>query len=650
MSSIWNKLDSGLTSIYMNYLQVKEKGPASVAKVHPVVAEGGRLHVTMAFTGDLGELEPLGAQALRTENPGLAVVALDLADLERIAEHPNVIKLSYGQAPKLMLDKSVPEIHARDVWDVADGVFSGTTGKGVIIGVIDTGIDVYHPYFRKNDAPKTTRVLRIWDMGLEPQSGDTQPDPAFLSGGAGTYGVEYDQAKIMAAFGGLGNYRHRDCAGHGTHVASIAAGNGKDEYQFIGVAPEADLIVVKYLHLETHPKVGGTDVDFGAMFRDAVTYILRVAKNVFNRPVVINCSFGSDLGPHDGFTVDEDFLTKTFDGAVGQVLVQSAGNSGSTNNAGNVTLPQHARIEFPPLGDTVEIPVILFDERTDRIEYDNCRGEDPTEELYLRLYYPDGATRISAGIFLPDSSGPLLVDGPDFGNAPVTGTFSSREYKLSHSAETDPLSWTGRGTVTRSKFEVEITPHNKMHRTGEYRLRISSPGELTVHLYCDQSDYGFVIDDSSVPANVHAEDRFLVGSDAGAGNIIAVAAYTAEQLDLPIANFSSRGPLVDYGSGIAQPKKPEISAPGVSVDAAYSKNVRDRGKRDRTTAKSGTSMSAPHVAGAVALLLSKNKNLTSAQVLSILQTHADPREIGETEEELGAGRLNVKRAFDNTPV
>ena len=125
----------------------------------------------------------------------------------------------------------------------------------------------------------------------------------------------------MAALGGLGNFRHRDCAGHGTHVASTAVGNGRDKYQYIGVAPEADLIIVKVLYLKKIPPRWAAPIfPLTSCSEMQSPYILNVAKTIFsNRPVVINCSFGSDTGPHDGFTDEEDFLTNKFAGATGQV-------------------------------------------------------------------------------------------------------------------------------------------------------------------------------------------------------------------------------------------------------------------------------------------------------------------------------------------
>src|SRR5689334_23347117 len=138
--SVWDKLDSGLASIYSNFLQVREHGAARVARVHPVVSGSGALHVTLQYTGDLAPIEAAGFRTTWRADPHRAGGVVDLADVERVAEQPGVSRLSYGREPKLRLDKSVPDIKANKVWTLSGGAFSGTTGKGVIVAVIDTGI------------------------------------------------------------------------------------------------------------------------------------------------------------------------------------------------------------------------------------------------------------------------------------------------------------------------------------------------------------------------------------------------------------------------------------------------------------------------------------------------------------------------------
>jgi subtilisin family serine protease len=642
--SVWNKLDSGLASIYANYLRVREHGPAGVATVHRIVAEGGRLNISLQYTGDLATIEAAGFHTIWKHPGGNATGTVDLADLERLAELPEVLKMSFGRPPRPSLDVSVPDIRARQqVWSINNGTFSGNTGAGVIVAVVDTGIDFRHSHFLKADG--TTRILRIWDQGLLPGAGESSPDPARLTGP--TYGVEYTDAMINAVLQGTPgatNVRHRDCVGHGTHCASIAAGNGRithwptrSNFKYIGVAPEADIIAVKILSPETEPRVGGVEVPWPQKFRDAITYVLKTAHDVFSKPVAINCSFGNDLGAHDGFSETEDFLTDKFATTTGQVVVCSAGNDAGSN--------QHARIEFPAGASSVDIPFRLYDPRTNRMDWDKCQWLDQTESVFIQLYYPDGPTKISVSLQLPGGGAPIA--GPAFGAAAVSGPFGPRHYVLTHNLDSQTL--ITRGTVNRDLFQVEIQPANHEHRLGTYTLHISSPDALTVHVWCDQSDYGFVIDESNpLPANVHVEDRFLIGTESGGDNVISVAAYDPTVATLDIADFSSRGPLANYGGGPAQPDKPDIGAPGVHIHAASAHDAKAHRKKKDIIEMQGTSMAAPHVTGTAALMLERDHGLTVAQIISTLKGHCRTSPPA-TAEELGAGRLDAKDAFDNTP-
>jgi subtilisin family serine protease len=641
--SVWDKLDSSLGSIYSNYLRVRELGSKFTGRVHPAVAGGGRLSVLLQYTRDLKEIEALGFETNWTPEPNRAGGVIDLANLERIVAHPGVVKLSVGREPELMLDKSVPDIRANQVWTRSGSTFGGTTGTGVIVGIIDTGIDVRHPFFLKTTSPPTTRILSIWDTGLNvPQGGERQPDPARLTGA--TYGVEYDNNMIddfLQDKPGSVKVRHRDCNGHGTHVASIAAGNGRDAFDYVGVAPGADLVVVKLLYPVQKPTDVVGEVPWPRRFQDAVSYVLNTA-SALGKKVVINCSFGSDMGPHDGLSDDEDFLTRKFAGAVGQAIVVAAGNSGSRN--------QHARIEFPAGGATVDIPFVLNDRRTNRITHNRCKEnpDDETKDLSIQFYYPDGPTRITAQLQLPNSG--AFIPGPAFGGAAIgpIAFDGARHYTLRHRDEPHLLG-VGGPTIHRSLFEIDIAPDNKVHSVGKYIVRVTSPGALTVHVWCQQSrGYGFFIDDKSapLPAIVHVEDRFLIGEIGGAANTITVAAYTARATTLDLAEFSSWGPLVNYGGGApVGPDKPEIAAPGVEIHSASARDAETHKKKKDTIAKGGTSMAAPHVTGAIALLLQKNPALRVDQIKAKLVDncrHVDPA----LKVKFGAGRLDAKASVD----
>src|SRR5439155_17034029 len=134
-------------------------------------------------------------------------------------------------------------------------------------------------------SPKQSRILKIWDQGLTPSSVSECPPSALMaSSPTDRYGVEFDRAQIEAALNGGDSLAHKDCDGHGTHVAGIAAGGTKttsfSNARRVGVAPEADIIAVKFL--DTPEKIFyrrpdgsvGAEVFEHPRFRDGVIYCL----------------------------------------------------------------------------------------------------------------------------------------------------------------------------------------------------------------------------------------------------------------------------------------------------------------------------------------------------------------------------------------
>lgn len=103
---------------------------------------------------------------------GVATGEIALSALEAFAETDEVIAIALSQPLKAELDRSVPEIKVPAVWSATPGF----TGNGVIVGIIDSGIDIFHGSFRQADLNKT-RILRLWDQKLTPQAGEHSPAP-----------------------------------------------------------------------------------------------------------------------------------------------------------------------------------------------------------------------------------------------------------------------------------------------------------------------------------------------------------------------------------------------------------------------------------------------------------------------------------------
>ena len=228
---------------------------------------------------DVGRLADLGVEVNAGEGP-IRTGIVNLEALDALTDDPSVHRV-------------VPARHLRLLMDVAPAAVglptfvakSKLTGKGVVIGVVDTGIEAGHLAF-------TGRINRIWDQTL--------PGPGVAEG---AYGVELTGGLMATS---------RDTNGHGTHVTGIAAGADPN---YPGVAPEATLVVVKTDLMTVH-------------LADAARYVFRVAADL-GLPAVVNFSLGGHGDSHDG-TDSLSQLIDTLSGA-GRIVCCAAGNEGNDN-------------------------------------------------------------------------------------------------------------------------------------------------------------------------------------------------------------------------------------------------------------------------------------------------------------------------------
>ncbi|MBC2902197.1 S8 family serine peptidase [Streptomyces cupreus] len=235
-----------------------------------------------------------------------AAGSVDIGRLDMLADGDDGIYMEAAAPVYPELNGSVPE-----VWhSPLPSPGSGPTGSGVIVGIIDSGVDVTHPSLIGPGGQ--TRILRLWDQGVSIGQG-----PA-----AYNYGSEWDAAAIGLHFlGSSAALPTVDTTGHGTAVAGIIASNGWGAGGYcVGVASSADLIVVKLAAARgVFPST--------ANVTDAVRYVFEVAEGLGKRAVV-NLSQGSQLGPHDPNGQLEMQITDVLEVNAERILVTSAGNVG----------------------------------------------------------------------------------------------------------------------------------------------------------------------------------------------------------------------------------------------------------------------------------------------------------------------------------
>ena len=301
--------------------------------------------VSMEGAVEHGELIPMGSsRAASSLNKRVLIEVNDTISADQAAESDwthvsgNIYtaSITLDQLEKLATDQRVESIEAGRKWypmlntslsetkiDTVHAGFAGETGRtgaGVLVGIIDFGLDFTLDDFRNPDG--TTRLAFLWDQSVQAIAGEAQPANF-------PYGVEYDTNTINQALADPDPFsiiRHDPGpASHGTHVAGTAAGNGRSADgdfaagQFVGAAPDATLIFVQ-------PNSADQDTSFtdSSNVADAVAYVFEKAAEL-QMPCVINMSLGQNGGSHDGESLVERAIDRLLE-PNRRAFVSAAGN------------------------------------------------------------------------------------------------------------------------------------------------------------------------------------------------------------------------------------------------------------------------------------------------------------------------------------
>ena len=574
------------------------------------------------FQGNPEVLEAYGAR-VRSVLGNVATVDIPISALRAVANHPNVVQVEEARKVRPRLDVSVPASGANSVWGSSTRPlpppWAGNTGRNVVVGIVDSGIDLKHADFK--DSLGRSRILYLLDQ---------------------TTGKECTKQQIDA-----GSCAEDIADGHGTHALGIAAGNGsattgsQPAYRYIGMAPEANLIVVKTDFLSTH-------------VIDGINYIEAKAASL-GLPVVINLSLGYHFGPHDGTSVFETAMDNA--SGTGQVIVAAAGNEAldQIHASGTIAEGANETVSFSvPVGSST----VLLD-----LWYPGPAGN----QIGVKVTSPSGGTTCvipSSGFLYPSDTNPVIVSNT------ICGTVM--------------IATPGIDSVN-GDHEIIIELQNvRKIKVGTWMLTLTGGGCGALPCVTNGAFDVWVDDNSSGSFFVdHFDPTKTVDMPGTATKVIAVGAYTTKT-----SWTSSKGPGTDpFGtvgdatffssigprrscsntgnpSCTAVVQKPELTAPGEEIMSTYAARTTTAGVCFDITSFpnpsnrcldpdvrhiifQGTSMSAPHVTGAVALMLAQNASLTSDLVKTALTDHTlvDSSTGSTPNNTWGYGKLAIDKAI-----
>ncbi len=266
--------------------------------------------------------EMAGSQCVNFVSREYAVIHLPLEEALPLSLDSS----PYSSIPKLYGLLDTTALEASGIPEAARQPAIQATGRGVIIGFIDTGIDYANPLFRRSDG--STRILDIWDQTIQ---GDAPPEA--VAGFQPFFGTVYGQEDIDRALKSEDPYQvvpSRDTDGHGTFMAGVAAGSPVSQpAEFYGAAPDASIAVVKLKPAKTYLRDFFLIPEGAAAYQEndimaAVSWLLGIA-NRYALPLVIYLGLGTAQGGHDG-TAPLPTMFQSLTSTMGLSVVAGAGN------------------------------------------------------------------------------------------------------------------------------------------------------------------------------------------------------------------------------------------------------------------------------------------------------------------------------------
>ncbi len=524
----------------------------------------------------------------------IATIKIPVSAIRNLAAFPQVKRIESPVNNYTTLNDSTRStVRANEVNAGVSPLPQGYDGTGVVVGIIDTGVDLTHPDLK--DSLGNTRIRFLWDQRL-PVAANT---PSY------GYGQEWNDTEIDAGLAAASN--DVQYFGHGTHVSGIVASDGSANGKNKGVAPGADLIEVAFDFSNTTAPT----------YIDAVDYIFNKAQ-LLGKPCVINASLGDYYGSHDGYDLQSQMISALLNQQPGRVMVAAAGNAGTIpfHLGYNVTSdtswtwmrhnPAYPSNYFQVWGDTSDFKFINFaigaDVNTTTASF---RGRTSYRNIFYNL-----------GVFRQDTI--FNASGNRLAIVQSYGSIQGPAYL----------------------YEINIVPDSSSY---QWRLMTTGSGKFDIWKFYDGTGQpGFV--NTNLPSSSIVPDIIHYKLPDSLSTI--VSGFNCLENVISVGNYGNRNSYVDFNGNTYTDNnvtrgqiitnsswgptrdgriKPDIAAPGsITLSAGQLSLMAIWQNQPNNVVKiaeggfhfrdGGTSSSAPVVAGIAALYLEQNPTATAMQV------------------------------------
>ena len=501
-------------------------------------------------------------------------------------------RFSYNSIPKCFTPTSMETLNQTGILPVQNYPTLQLKGEGVLIGFLDSGIDYTNQVFRNIDG--STRIAAIWDQTV--QSGS--PPEGFA------YGTEFTEKQINEALNEenpLAVVPSSDDTGHGTYTASLAAGSGNPQEQFLGAAPEASIAVVKLKQAKQYLR------DYYFIPADAVCYqetdlmlglkYLNDLADSLSLPLVVCITVGSNMGGHIG-TLPFSYLIEGYSTKANHITVIGTGNEADKRH--------HYFNTIADMADRKSVEI---------------RVDENVSGFSLELW-TDIPNILSISILSPSGENTSRIPFRAGASAEVSFLFErtkvSIDYRLLVEKSTSELVFFRFDAPAPGIWKIIIEP--LALADGQFHMWLPVTEFLSGEVYFLEPD-----------------PYYTLTNPAAADSPIVVSYY----------NGNTDALSQSSGRGYTRSRriKPDIAAPGVDVPGAL--------PGGRFTVRTGASAAAAVTAGAIALMLEWLLNyenvpgIDSYQIKSLLILGAvRPKTMEYPNREWGYGQLNLYNTFE----